>query len=94
MHKHLLNGKPSRRWSKNLGYSVDELHKHLERQFTKGMSWQNMGEWHIDHIIPVSAFCFESEHDPAFKQCMGLPNLRPIWASENLRKGGRVQTLV
>jgi hypothetical protein len=30
-------------WFVILGYTRDELVAHLERQFTKGMSWENMG---------------------------------------------------
>jgi len=34
-----------------LGCDFAELFAHLERQFLPGMSWDNRGEWHIDHII-------------------------------------------
>lgn len=37
-----------------LGYSDADLKSHLERQFLSGMTWENMGKWHIDHIVPVS----------------------------------------
>ena len=40
-----------------VGCSVTELKIHLEKQFTKGMTWKNYGfyGWHIDHIIPCSS---------------------------------------
>ena len=37
-------------------YTKYELKEHLESQFTDGMSWENMGEWHIDHIKPCASF--------------------------------------
>jgi hypothetical protein len=69
-----------------LGYTLEDLRRHLERQFTKGMSWSNMDEWHIDHIVPKSSFKITGPDDPELKRCWSLSNLRPLWAEENLRK--------
>lgn len=79
-----------------LGYSYDQLRTHLERQFKPGMSWDNYGKygWHIDHIIPVSSFYFETPDDPAFKACWALTNLRPLWAEQNHSKGARRLLLI
>ena len=35
---------------------TSQLKEHIEKQFVDGMSWDNWGEWHIDHIKPVSKF--------------------------------------
>ncbi|TQK10236.1 hypothetical protein [Herbaspirillum sp. SJZ107] len=79
-----------------LGYSREELVAHIERQFTKGMSWAKVlaGEIHIDHIIPVSHFQCRSIHDPGFKACWALSNLRPLWAKDNLSKQDKILTLL
>lgn len=69
-----------------LGYSMDRLRAHLERQFQRGMTWDNYGEWHIDHIVPVSSFNFATADDPDFRACWSMSNLRPLWAGENKRK--------
>jgi hypothetical protein len=69
-----------------VGYTLNELKLHLQNQFKDGMSWDNMGEWHIDHIFPISAFNFTKPEDPEFRQCWALDNLRPLWATDNLRK--------
>lgn len=45
-----------------------------------------MGEWHIDHIIPLSSFSFEDAEDPDFKAAWQITNLRPLWKTENLSK--------
>lgn len=85
----LRGGKSGRRVEELLGYTVDDLRSHLERQFAKGMTWHNYGEWHIDHIIPVSSFDFRSADDSAVRQCWALANLRPLWAEDNIRKGNQ-----
>jgi hypothetical protein len=66
-----------------LGYSLENLMTHLEKQFSKGMSWNNIGKWHIDHIIPMdSASTLED-----VIRLNHFSNLRPLWAKENLSKG-------
>ena len=60
-----------------LGYTQDDLINHLENLFTENMSWDNYGEWHVDHIIPVSEFNFTEYTDYEFKKCWELNNLRP-----------------
>jgi 5-methylcytosine-specific restriction endonuclease McrA len=69
-----------------LGYTKDDLIAHLERQFVKGMSWENIGEWHVDHIVPLSSFHISGPDDPELRRAWALANLRPLWATENLRK--------
>lgn len=77
-----------------LGYTISELRIHLERQFTKKMSWEKFmkGEIHIDHIHPKSSFDLSDREQ--WKICWSLPNLRPLWAKDNLSKSGKVLTLL
>lgn len=72
-----------------LGYTCDELRAHLERQFLPGMTWGNMGKWHIDHIVPLSSFSFSSSVDHGFHLAWALSNLRPLWAKENVSKNAK-----
>jgi hypothetical protein len=69
-----------------VGWTFAELRTHLERQFTAGMNWENMGEWHIDHIVPLRSFTITGPHDPEFRRAWALTNLRPLWAKDNLSK--------
>lgn len=78
--------KAGRHWEDLVGFTIDQLKSHLERQFRPGMTWENYGQWHIDHRIPVSAFNYETPDDIDFKQCWALRNLQPLWAIDNLRK--------
>ncbi|QDP59262.1 MAG: hypothetical protein Tp136SUR676911_1 [Prokaryotic dsDNA virus sp.] len=72
-----------------LPYTSEELVAHLEGMFQGGMSWNNYGEWHIDHIKPVKAFIDEGVTDPAIINA--LENLRPLWADENFSKGAKYE---
>lgn len=87
----MLKGKGSQRSEDLLGYTMEELRLHIERQFSKGMSWDKVrrGLIEIDHIIPVKAFNITSIDDPDFKVCWSLANLRPLWADQNRSKNGR-----
>jgi len=66
-----------------LGCDIGYFVKHIESQFTKGMSWSNYGKngWVIDHIIPCASFNLEIEDEA--KRCFNYRNLRPLWEVEN-----------
>lgn len=89
-------GKARRRTEDLLGYRLDELLAHLERQFTPGMTRDKLlaGAIEIDHIIPVRKFKPANSTDPEFMACWALANLRPMWRSENRAKSGKVLTLL
>lgn len=68
-----------------LGYSAEELKNHIESLFLENMSWDNWGEWHIDHIRPISSF--DKTESP--KIINALENLQPLWAIDNIKKGNK-----
>lgn len=86
IHQALKGRKNGRKWEDLVGYTCADLVRHLERQFIKGMSWSNMGEWHIDHIVPKSSFNYTDETCSEFKACWALTNLRPLWRDDNQSK--------
>lgn len=71
-----------------IGCTIPDLRQHLEAQFRDGMSWQNHGEWHIDHIMPCAAFDLTSLEEQ--KKCFHFSNLQPLWAEENMRKSNKL----
>ncbi len=77
-------------WQKWVGYSVEQLVEHIENKFLGGMTWENRGEWHVDHIIPISAFNFTAVSDIDFRRCWALSNLQPLWAEDNMSKGSKL----
>jgi hypothetical protein len=70
------------------GCSKEELTVHLESKFTEGMTWDNYGEWHIDHVHPCASFNLEEPEEQ--KKCFHWTNLQPLWAADNLAKGDRL----
>lgn len=73
-----------------LEYDIDDLKNHLEKQFQTGMTWENFGQWHIDHKIPLSVFNYTTPDDLDFKRAWALSNLQPLWAQDNLVKHTRL----
>jgi len=67
-----------------LGCSIEEFKQHMERQFSEGMSWDNHGEWHIDHIKPVSLFDLTQEAEQL--KAFHYSNCQPLWANDNFKK--------
>lgn len=74
--------KKEKKTNEILGYSAHQLKEHIEKKFVDGMSWENWGEWHIDHIKPVSSF----DKSEKISIINSLDNLQPLWAEDNLKK--------
>jgi len=87
-----LNGfKKKTKTADILGCSFEEFKAHIESQFLPRMSWDNRSEWHIDHIMPVS---MANTYDEVVR-LNHYKNLRPMWASDNIRKSDKIgDTLV
>tara|TARA_R110002020_G_C16216027_1_gene767334 strand:- start:533 stop:1414 length:882 start_codon:yes stop_codon:yes gene_type:complete len=75
------------KYEKVIGYTMEQLSEHIEKQFKEGMSWDNRTEWHIDHIRPIKSFLDDGIKDPAVINA--LSNLQPLWAQDNLAKGAK-----
>lgn len=69
-----------------LGYSSIEFKNHIESQFNEIMSWDDRDSFHIDHIVPISAF---KENTP-ISIVNSLDNLRPLSVTENLSKNNSI----
>jgi hypothetical protein len=69
-----------------VGCTPSFLRDYLEEKFTLGMNWGNQGNWHIDHIIPLSSAKTEDE---LYKLCH-YTNLQPLWAEDNLKKSNKI----
>jgi len=73
-----------------IGCSNDAFRCHIEKQFTKGMGWHNFPQWHIDHIVPISSA--KTEQDVIALN--HFTNLRPLWASDNLKKSNKIEFII
>lgn len=83
--KKIRDGIRDKSTQEKLGYSVDDFKAHMECLFQDGMTWGNHGEWHVDHVIPVSKFPSDK-----IAEVNSLDNLQPLWAKENLSKGNTI----
>ena len=84
-----LKGKVKSKKTKDLlDCSIEQLWIHLEKLFKPGMTRENYGKWHVDHIIPCASFDLTKPEEQA--KCFHYTNLQPLWASENLAKGSKI----
>jgi hypothetical protein len=66
-----------------LGCDFQVAREWLESQFSEGMTWDNIGQWHIDHKKPLALAQTEAE----LIELCHYKNLQPLWALDNLKKG-------
>ena len=69
-----------------LGCDYNFVRSYLEKQFKDGMTWDNYGEWHIDHIKPISS---AKDFADAIK-LNHYTNLQPLWAEDNRKKNNKI----
>ncbi|CAB4136642.1 hypothetical protein UFOVP309_48 [uncultured Caudovirales phage] len=83
--------KKNNNWNKKtkteniLGCKFEEFKIYIENKFTFGMTWENQGEWHLDHIKPLKLA--ETEEDVI--KLNHYTNFQPLWAEDNLKKGSK-----
>jgi hypothetical protein len=68
-----------------LGCTIAEFRKYLESLFLPGMTFENHGKWHLDHIVPISTAKTTEE---VIRLCHHT-NFQPLWAKDNIRKGNK-----
>lgn len=72
-----------------LGCTLEQFRQHMQAQFKRGMAWNNMGShWHIDHIIPCSAFDLSKPEQQAI--CFHYTNMQPLEAFRNRKKHAKI----
>ena len=88
----LKDGKKGEHWEDLVGYTCNDLIKHLQKTMPIGYTWDDFleGKLHIDHIIPVSVFNFTKPEHTDFKRCWALENLQLLPAKENISKQNKL----
>jgi hypothetical protein len=86
IRENLTKGYKSELTKNIIGCSIEELKSHLESKFTNGMSWENYGDWHIDHIIPISI----AKNDDEVYKLNHYTNFQPLWAEDNIKKSNKI----
>ena len=69
-----------------LGCTIEEFIAHIEGEFTEGMSFDNYGEWVLDHKRPLGKKGLTEEE---IIERLEFTNVQPLWAIENRRKGNK-----
>ena len=87
----LKGGKQGSRWKTLVPYNLDDLISRLQKTMPEGYGWKDLGDLHIDHIIPVSKFNFEKPGDDDFRRCWALSNLQLLPAAENISKSNKLE---
>jgi hypothetical protein len=76
------NQKKNDKTCKMLGYSFEELQKHVYGHKNWGSVKNSL--WHLDHIFPIRAFIDYGINDIKLINC--LDNLQPLSCEENIKK--------
>lgn len=71
-----------------LGCDLDFFKNYISNLFTDGMSWENYGEWQLDHKKPCSLYDFKDPEQQ--KECFHYTNLQPLWTIDNILKSNKV----
>jgi len=85
--KDYMKGKSIGKRTKDIvGLDYKEFKEYISNKFTEGMSWENYGKWHLDHIIPLCS----AKNEEEVLLLNHYTNLQPLWSEDNLKKGGRI----
>ena len=76
------------KYSDIFGCTIEELNIYLTSKLQDNMTFENYGEWEVDHIIPVSKFNFENKEE--LYECFHYLNLQPLWKEENRKKYNKI----
>jgi len=71
-----------------IGMHIPEFMEYLSSRFQEGMSWENYGQWHIDHIRPCKSFDMSNESQQ--RECFHWSNMQPLWAIDNIIKSDNI----
>ena len=83
---YLINETKSKRTKDIVGLDKLEFKTYIQSKFSEGMTWENYGKWHLDHIIPL---CQAKDNNEALL-LNHYTNLQPLWAEDNLRKNRKI----
>jgi hypothetical protein len=78
------SGKPAGSFNL-LGTDLQQFKDYIESLFVDGMGWHNMGEWELDHRVPLSSAKTTDE----LWALAHYSNLQPLWTLDNRKKGAK-----
>jgi len=89
----LKGNKAGRHWEDLVGYTLNDLIKHLKLTLPPHYTWQDYmdGKLHVDHIIAKKYFNYTKYTHIDFRNCWSLSNLQLLSARENIIKGDKLE---
>ena len=82
----LINEINTKRTKEIVGLDKMEFKSYIQGKFKEGMSWENYGKWHLDHIKPLAS----AKNNEEVFLLNHYTNLQPLWAEENIKKGDKL----
>jgi hypothetical protein len=75
-----------------IGIELKQFKEYLEKKFKTNMTWDNYGDWHLDHIVPVQHFIdnFDFSKKDVQQIAYHYSNFQPLWAKENISKSDNI----
>jgi hypothetical protein len=86
LRDYLIGESRGKRTKDIVGLDKVEFKLYIQGKFVDGMSWENYGKWHLDHIKPL---CQAKDNEDALL-LNHYTNLQPLWAEDNLRKNRKL----
>jgi len=71
-----------------LGITFCKFKQYLESKFKDGMTWENYGQWEIDHTMPLASFDLTKESQQ--REAFHFTNTQPLWLKENRLKSAKI----
>lgn len=87
----ILSGKlkRSRKSVDLLGCDFEFFFSYIEAKFKEGMTFENYGEWELDHVKPISS----ANNLIEVEQLNHYTNFQPLWKSENRAKSAKIESI-
>ncbi len=73
---------------KYIGCEISFFKNWIQYQFQENMSWDNYGQWHLDHVKPCASFDLKNENHVL--ECFNWKNYQPLWEKDNLLKSDKI----
>lgn len=86
IREYLVGDSKGKKTQEIVGLDKENFKLYIQNQFTNGMSWENYGKWHLDHIIPLCS----AKNDNEALLLNHYSNLQPLWAEDNIRKNRKI----
>jgi hypothetical protein len=81
-----INSVSDERVQKWLGINREGFKQHMENLFKPGMTWENHGEWHLDHKKSLDKFKDNLTDKKCIDEANHYTNIQPMWAEDNSKK--------